>query len=350
MAARPTRVLVVYDSALFRTLVSETLATDPELEVVASVPDPLAAWAAIKAYQPDVLTLDIEMPRMDGLTFLDLLMTNHPLPVVLVSSLTGRGDDVALRALQLGAVEVVQKPTTDLAQSYTALAYELIAKVKTAAIAHPRRGATPLAPNPVTASRSAPSFRSTQLVIAVGASTGGTEALATLIAGLPADAPGLVIVQHILARFTAPFARRLDGLGQVRVREARDGDRVLLGHALLATGGRHVRLQRDGAQYLVRLDDGAPVSGHRPSVDVLFRSCAVAAGRNAVGVILTGMGADGADGMKAMRDAGARTLAQDERTCVVFGMPKEAIARGGVEQVLAIENLAAATLAAAQRS
>ncbi len=350
MGARRTRVLVVDDSALFRTLVSETLATDPELEVVAAVPDPQAAWAAIKAHQPDVLTLDIEMPRMDGLTFLDLLMANHPLPVVLVSSLTGRGDDIALRALQQGAIEVVQKPTTDLAESYTALAHELISKVKEAALARPRRGAPRAALDPTAAARAAPTFRSTRMVIAVGASTGGTEAVATLIAGLPAESPGLVIVQHMLTRFTAPFAQRLDGLGAVRVREARDGDRVLVGHALLAPGGRHLRLRRDGAQYLVRLDDAEPVSGHRPSVDVLFESCAVAAGRNAVGVILTGMGADGAVGMKAMHDAGARTLAQDEKTCVVFGMPKEAIARGGVDQILPLEGLAAAALVAARGS
>ena len=347
MNEKKIRVLVVDDSALFRALVTETLATDPALEVVGSAPDPVAAWAAIKTLRPDVITLDIEMPRMDGLTFLELLMTNYPVPVVLVSSLAGRNAETTIRALELGAVEVVQKPVADLRESYGALARDLIGKVKVAATARPRKGTVRVPREAVTSGQLAPKFRTTNLVIAVGASTGGTEALATFISELPPETPGLVIVQHMPARFTGSFAQRLDHVGAVRVREAKEGDRVLVGHALLAPGGRHVRLRRDGAQYVVTIDDGDLVGGHRPSVDVLFHSCAKTAGRNAVGVIMTGMGADGADGMKAMHDAGARTFAQDEKTCVVFGMPREAIARGGVDSVLPLEKIAGAVIAAA---
>jgi two-component system chemotaxis response regulator CheB len=341
------RVLVVDDSALMRQALSTLLARDPTITVVGTAPDPYIARDKILALAPDVLTLDVEMPRMDGLAFLERLMAARPMPVVMVSSLTDVGCATTLRALELGAVDFVTKPRVDLREHMSELADDVIAKVKAAAAARigvrrPRPAAVaarPPAPRPTAM------LRTTQQVIAVGASTGGTEALREFLVALPADAPGVVIVQHMPERFTRAFAERLDGLCTVRVKEAEDGDRVLAGHALIAPGGRHLRLVRDGATYLVRVVDDPPVNRHRPSVDVLFHACAQHAGPNAVGVIMTGMGDDGARGLVAMRQAGARTLAQDEATCVVFGMPRAAIELGAVERTLPLGRLADAALA-----
>jgi two-component system, chemotaxis family, protein-glutamate methylesterase/glutaminase len=345
-----TRVLVVDDSALMRGLLSEILSSDADLEVVGAAADPYAAWEKIKAIQPDVLTLDVEMPRMDGLTFLQRLMHLKPMPVLMVSSLTERGCATTLRALELGAVDFVTKPRIDVATGTVELADELIAKVKAAARARVRpraREATMERGKRLVLSDAL--LRSTDVVLALGASTGGTEALREVLTALPANAPGLVIVQHMPERFTTSFAERLDGLCAIRVKEAADGDRVLPGHALIAPGNYHTALQRSGAHYSVRVFGDPPVNRHRPSVDVLFDSCARFCGANAVGALLTGMGADGARGLLAMRQAGAATMAQDEATSVVFGMPKEAIALGAAEDVVPLPRVAEVLLARAQR-
>jgi two-component system chemotaxis response regulator CheB len=347
---RKIRVLVIDDSALMRELLSELLRQDREIEVVGSAPDPVVGWEKIKAFKPDVITLDVEMPRMDGLKFLEMLMTHHPLPVVMVSSLTDKGAETTLRALELGAFDFVSKPKIDVQVGTVALAGELCAKVKGAAAAQlqPRNG-PPAARTPRATGhlRSEALPTTTHKVLAIGASTGGTEALREVLTALPADSPGVVVVQHMPEKFTRSFAERLDGLCHIRVREAADGDRVLPGLALIAPGNFHLELVRSGANYLTRIKTAAPVSGHRPSVDVMFDSCARVLGTNVVGVILTGMGADGARGMLAMHRAGARTIAQNEVTCVVFGMPREAIACGAVDQVLPLSRIAAAALQAA---
>jgi two-component system chemotaxis response regulator CheB len=333
-AEKRTRVLVVDDSALVRQVMAEILSSDPAIEVIGAAADPYAAWDKIQRLKPDVVTLDVEMPRMDGLTFLEKLMRARPLPVVMVSSLTERGCETTLRALELGAVDFVTKPRIDVARGTGEMADEIIAKVKLAGSAKPR--ARPL-PRPAGTSVAPvprpPSFKGTYKVVAIGASTGGTEALREVLCEFPPDAPGLVIVQHMPEQFTRAFADRLNSLSRIRISEARDGDRVLPGHALIAPGNYHMELVRSGADYRVRVFMGEPVNRHRPSVDVLFQSCVQAAGQNAVGVILTGMGDDGARGLLAMRSAGARTIAQDEGTCVVFGMPKEAIALGAAEYI-----------------
>jgi two-component system, chemotaxis family, protein-glutamate methylesterase/glutaminase len=337
------RVLIIDDSALIRKLLREILASDPGIEVVGAAPDPIAGWREIQRLEPDVITLDVEMPKMDGIAFLERLMRCRPMPVVMVSSLTEQGCVTTLRALELGAVDFVAKPRVDLARGTAALGAELIAKVTAAARSRPRRtAARPPMPMPLPpmATRGALS-RATHHVVAIGASTGGTEALCTVLTALPADAPGVVVVQHMPERFTHQFARRLDGLCAVRVREASDGDRILPGHVLIAPGGlNHTEVMRQGASYSVRVFSGPPVGHHRPSVDVLFRSCSSHLGANAVGVILTGMGSDGAQGLLAMKRAGARTIAQDEATSVVFGMPKEAINAGAVDHVLPLEHIA----------
>jgi two-component system chemotaxis response regulator CheB len=338
----PVRVLVVDDSALMRQIMSEILSSDREIEVAGTAADPYAAWDKIERLAPDVITLDVEMPRMDGLTFLERLMRAHPMPVVMVSSLTERGCDTTLRALELGALDFVTKPRIDIERGTADLAGEIVEKVKAAARARmrPRRMSAPAPAQPI-----APvSYRGTHKVIAVGASTGGTEALRELLCALPPDAPGAVIVQHMPEDFTRAFADRLDAVAGVRVAEAADGDRVLPGHALIAPGNHHMELVRSGAEYRVRVFMDQPVNRHRPSVDVLFHSCARAAGQNAVGVILTGMGRDGARGLAAMRAAGARTIAQDEATCVVFGMPKEAIALGAAELIEPLARIAPTAL------
>jgi two-component system, chemotaxis family, protein-glutamate methylesterase/glutaminase len=316
------RVLIVDDSALIRQLLSQVLRSDPGIEVVAAVADPLAAVERLKHERVDVVTLDVEMPRMDGLTFLEKLMRAWPLPVLMVSSLTEKGCATTLRALELGAVDVVTKPKLDVDAGVRDLADEILAKVHAAARARVRRRETS-ASAPVKVLPNAQALiNSTHKVIAIGASTGGTEALREVLQVLPADSPGIVVVQHMPETFTRSFAGRLDGLCQIRVKEAADGDRILPGHALIARGNLHMEVTRSGATYAVRLVDRPPVNRHRPSVDVLFHSCARYLGANAVGVILTGMGSDGARGLRAMRDAGAFTIAQDEASCVVFGMPK----------------------------
>lgn len=343
-AARRLRVLVVDDSALVRQIMTEILARDPAIEVVGVAPDPFAAWDKIQRLKPDVITLDVEMPRMDGLTFLEKLMRAHPMPVVMVSSLTERGCETTLRALEAGALDFVSKPRIDVARGTAEIAAEIVAKVKAAGSAKVRGKPASRPPATAAAPRRPASFKGTYKILAMGASTGGTEALREVLCALPPDAPGIVIVQHMPERFTRAFAERLDGLARICVREARDGDRVLPGHALIAPGNFHMELVRGGADYSVRVFSADPVNRHRPSVDVLFHSCARAAAQNAVGVILTGMGDDGARGLLDMRAAGARTIAQDEATCVVFGMPKEAIARGAAEFIEPLPRVAQTAL------
>jgi two-component system chemotaxis response regulator CheB len=326
-------------------MMTDILNRDPAIEVIGSAADPYAAWDKIQRLHPDVITLDVEMPRMDGLTFLEKLMRAHPLPVLMVSSLTERGCETTLRALELGAVDFVTKPRIDVARGTAEMADEIVAKVKLAGRAKPRaKPQLPPAESTAAPETRPPSFRGTYKIVAIGASTGGTEALRELLCDLPSDAPGIVIVQHMPEQFTRAFADRLNGLARIRISEARDGDRVMPGHALIAPGNYHMELARNGADYRVRVFMAEPVNRHRPSVDVLFQSCARAAGQNAVGVILTGMGDDGARGLLAMRCAGARTVAQDEATCVVFGMPKEAIAMGAAELIEALPRIAQTTI------
>jgi two-component system chemotaxis response regulator CheB len=345
---RKIRVLVVDDSAVMRRILTDLLSLDPAIEVVGAAADPYIARDKIRRLQPDVLTLDVEMPRMDGLTFLEKLMRSHPMPVVMVSALTPSGCDVTLRALELGAVNFVTKPQVGLQERMPGAIPEIVEKIREAAQARvrsarpeppPRR---PLPPRPRDGAVLA------QRVIAVGASVGGTEAIRELLGGMPADGPGIVIVQHMPERFTRNFAERCDRLSAMRVREAEDGAPVVQGEALIAPGGYHMRLASDGAGYRVRLDQSAAVNRHRPSVDVLFHSVAATAGSNAVGVILTGMGADGARGLLAMRRAGARTIAEDEASCVVYGMPREAVALGAAEYVLPMPRIAQVALELAE--
>ncbi|GAB6039404.1 protein-glutamate methylesterase/protein-glutamine glutaminase [Endothiovibrio diazotrophicus] len=343
------RVLIVDDSALVRQILTETLNADPDVEVVGAASDPYAAREKIKALNPDVLTLDVEMPRMDGLTFLGNLMRLRPMPVVMVSSLTEKGADTTLRALELGAVDFVSKPKVDLAHTFRDYAEELVAKVKAAAGAHVRtleRTSVPAvvpkySADAVIKQGAHPRhFRTTDRVVALGASTGGTEAIKEVLIRLPPDAPGMVIAQHIPEAFSGPFAQRMDGCSAVKVFEARDGQQVLPGHVYIAPGSHHLLLARDGARFVCRLSDGPPVNRHRPSVDVLFRSVAQNAGQNAIGVLLTGMGDDGARGLKEMREAGAPTIAQDEKTSVVWGMPGAAVKLGGAGEVLPLLKVA----------
>jgi two-component system chemotaxis response regulator CheB len=343
-----TKVLIIDDSALMRQLLTEILSHDPSLEVVGAASDPYVAREKILRLAPDVVTLDVEMPRMDGLTFLEKLMRAHPLPVVMVSSLTERGCETTWRALDLGATDFVTKPKLDVQTGTMQLAQEIIDKVKAAARAkvRPVCRVPAVKPEPQLSPPAVLSFRATHKVVAIGASTGGTEAIREVLARLPADAPGIVMVQHMPEKFTASFAERLNSLSKVSVSEARDGDRILPGHALLAPGNFHMEVARSGAEYRVRVFSSDPVNRHRPSVDVLFASCARQLGNNAVGVILTGMGADGAREMAAMRRAGAHTIAQDEESCVVFGMPKEAIVLGGAAEVLPLDRISAGILRA----
>lgn len=338
----PIRVLIVDDSALMRQILADILRQDPEITVVGSAPDPYVAWEKIQSLRPDVLTLDVEMPRMDGLTFLEKLMRARPMPVLMVSSLTEKGCQTTFRALELGAIDFVTKPKIDVASGTVDQAAEIVEKVKVAARARVRTRprTAPAAAAPPPASKSVLLQQMTHKVICIGASTGGTEALLTVLTALPADSPGIVIVQHMPAGFTRSFAQRLDGACQIRVKEAQDGDRILQGHALLAPGGLHMAVRRAGASYMVRVGPGQPVNRHCPSVDVLFRSAATHLGANAIGAILTGMGNDGAAGLLEMRQAGARTLAEHESTCVVFGMPREAIACGAAEQIVPLGDIA----------
>jgi two-component system chemotaxis response regulator CheB len=337
------KVLVVDDSALIRGIMKEIINSQPDMETVAVASDPLAARDLIKQTNPDVLTLDVEMPKMDGLDFLERLMRLRPMPVVMVSSLTERGSEITMRALELGAVDFVTKPKVSIQSGMHEYAALIAEKIRTAARARIQTGAASRRPPPLAALRS-PLISSEKLII-IGASTGGTEAIKDFLIQLPPDSPGVLITQHMPAGFTRSFAERLDKLCRIAVKEAEGGERVLPGHAFLAPGHSHLLLVRSGANYVTRLDQGPPVNRHRPSVDVLFKSAATAAGRNAVGVILTGMGKDGAAGMLAMREAGAYNLAQDEASCVVFGMPKEAIAAGATHEVAPLHELPARVMA-----
>jgi len=347
------RVLIVDDSALVRQTLSEVLASDPSIEVMATASDPFVAAERIAEEMPDVITLDIEMPRMDGLTFLRKIMTQHPIPVVICSSLTEEGAQSRLKALEYGAVDIIVKPRLGSRQFLEESRVTLCQAVRAAAAARVRarlatREVEPkLTADAVLARRSGAMLETTEKVVVIGASTGGTEALRTVLESLPADAPGIVIVQHMPELFTRAFADRLDGLCRISVKEAEPNDTVLRGRALIAPGNHHLLVKRSGARYYVEIRDGPLVSRHRPSVDVLFRSAARYAGRNAVGIIMTGMGDDGASGMLEMKEAGAVTIAQDEATSVVFGMPNEAIKRGAVDVVLPLETIAASILARA---
>ncbi len=339
------KVLIIDDSALVRRMLSEILGNAPDIEVVGTAPDPYVARDKIKRLEPDVLTLDVEMPRMDGLTFLANLMRLHPLPVVMISSLTEQGADTTLRALELGAVDFVAKPKLDLAAGLEAYAEEILGKVRTAARARVRSRPRKDAPAPIQARGH---FRTTDRIIGIGASTGGTEAVREILQALPPGMPGIVITQHIPAAFSASFAQRLDSHSALKVAEARDGQQILPGHAFVAPGDAHLEVARDGARYLCRVHDSPPVNRHRPSVEVTMRSMARNVGRNGIGLMLTGMGADGAEGLGEMRRAGAHILAQDERTSVVWGMPGEVVKRGYAHEVLPLGAIAARLVELAQ--
>jgi len=332
------KVLVVDDSAVVRKIFTAELAADPDIEVVGTAPDPFVARDKIVALKPDVLTLDVEMPRMDGITFLRRLMKHHPLPTIVVSSLTARGGELAMEALDSGATDVMCKPGT--AYSVGDMSVELIEKIKAAARVNVRKLTTPGKPGKQKVKPKLASMtRTTNKVIAIGASTGGTIALQQLLVALPGNTTGIAIVQHMPEGFTRSFAERLNDVCDLDVAEAKDGDSVRPGLALIAPGNSHMMLSRSGANYFVRVKRGPRVNRHRPSVDVLFKSTAKYAGANAVGVILTGMGSDGAAGMLEMKRSGAHTIAQDESSCVVFGMPKEAIRLGGVSKVESLDSI-----------
>ncbi|HEY7929690.1 MAG TPA: chemotaxis response regulator protein-glutamate methylesterase [Steroidobacteraceae bacterium] len=357
-APRPIRVLVIDDSALVRSLLTRILGEDRDIEVVGAAADAFVARDKIKALRPDVLTLDVQMPRMDGLQFLRNLMRLRPMPVVMCSSLTAHGAEVTLAALELGAVDFITKPRIDLEHELSAYAGELIEKVKAAAGAHVRAlvdEADPLAghssahtPGQAQRPRLGPirssASQTSDHIIAIGASTGGTEAIRQVLSRLPADCPGVVIAQHIPRAFSRQFAARMDACSALSVQEAGDGDLIQPGRAYIAPGDRHLSIERDGAHYRCRLQDGAPINRHRPSIDLLFGSMARQLGAKGIGVILTGMGADGARGLQQMRSNGAYTLAQDEASSVVWGMPGAAVALGAVERVVPIEEIAGALL------
>ena len=355
------RVLVVDDSALVRSLLTEIINQQPDMQCVGAASDPLVAREMIRELNPDVITLDVEMPRMDGIDFLGKLMRLRPMPVVMVSTLTERGADVTMRALELGAVDFVAKPKIGAADGLKLLSRDITDKVRIAAKAQLRRavlahagpvgtgtgtvtgsgtesvtGAAPRAP----AAPTSIGRLSTEKIIFIGASTGGTEATKEVLMNLPPDCPAVVITQHMPPGFTKSYAARLDGLCKVRVAEARDGERILPGHAYIAPGGFHLSVERSGANYIARVRDGEPVNRHKPSVEVLFKSAARVVGPNALGLMLTGMGADGATAMREMRDAGSYNFVQDEATCVVFGMPREAIAAGAAHEVLPLTHIA----------
>jgi len=344
------KVLIVDDSALVRKLLSDMLATSSDIEVVGVAQDPYIAREKIKELTPDVLTLDVEMPRMDGLTFLKNLMRLHPMPVVMVSSLTEQGADVTLRALENGAIDFVTKPKLDLAEGLGEYRDELVEKIMTAAAVSETallmrsdalKTVRKNSADAVIEKKTGKFYRTTDRLIAIGASTGGTEAIKDVLIEMPPDTPGIVITQHIPEAFSEPFAKRMDSLCAIRVKQAEDNEQVLPGHAYIAPGNAHLLVERDGAKYRCRLNDGPPVNRHIPSVDVLFRSVAQNVGPNAVGVILTGMGNNGAEGLYEMHEAGAKTIAQDEKTSVVWGMPGEAVKRGGVDLTLALNKISA---------
>ena len=358
MTNKKTTVVVVDDSALVRGLLAEIINRQPDMECIGAASDPLVAREMIRNLNPDVITLDVEMPRMDGIDFLSKLMRLRPMPVVMVSTLTERGAEVTLRALELGAIDFVAKPKIGVADGLRLLAEDITDKVRTAARAHVRRlppataapiaGATAGSAAPAGVRPAAPVANigrlSTEKIIFIGASTGGTEATKEVLMNLPADAPAVVITQHMPPGFTKSYATRLDSLCRIRVKEAVDGDRILPGHAYIAPGGMHLSVERSGANYLARVRDGEPVNRHKPSVEVLFESAAKVVGPNALGVMLTGMGGDGARAMKTMRDAGSWNVCQDEASCVVFGMPREAIAAGAAHEVLPLQRIAPALI------
>jgi two-component system chemotaxis response regulator CheB len=356
MNAKKIRVLIVDDSAVVRQTLSEVLASDPDIEVIATAADPFVASERIAEEVPDVITLDIEMPRMDGLTFLQKIMAQHPIPVVICSSLVEEGAQSALKALEYGAVDIIAKPRLGSKQFIEESAVILCQVVRAAAGAKlsthrpsPSHAVEPKLTADAVLSRATKAMvETTEKVVVIGASTGGTEALRVLLEALPADSPGVVIVQHMPELFTRAFANRLDTLCSITVKEAETNDSVLRGRALIAPGNHHVLLKRSGARYFVEIKDGPLVCRHRPSVDVLFRSAARYAGQNAVGVIMTGMGDDGANGMLEMKQAGAATIAQDEASCVVFGMPNEAIKRQAVDRILPLEAIARAIVTQAR--
>ena len=346
------RVLIVDDSAVVRQTLSQIISSDPQLEVMGTASDPYFAAKKIADEVPDVITLDVEMPRMDGLTFLKKIMTQHPIPVLIISSLTQKGTETALRALELGAVDIITKPQLNTKLFFEESKIMICDAVKAAAQSRVSRKRITLDPHHVEPKYSADvvlpratsnmsMIKTTEYVIAVGASTGGTEALTTFLKAMPLDTPGIVIVQHMPEKFTTSFAARLNEICKITVKEAQNGDSVIRGQALIAPGNYHMLLKRSGARYYVEVKEGPLVNRHRPSVDVLFRSTARYAGANAVGVIMTGMGDDGAKGLLEMKEAGAKTIAQDEKSCVVFGMPKEAIKLGCVDKILPLDEIAA---------
>jgi two-component system chemotaxis response regulator CheB len=345
------KVYVVDDSAVVRQTLMHLLQGDPEIELMGSAPNPLIAGPVIRKNRPDVLLLDIEMPGMDGITFLRQLMDESPIPTVICSTLTAKGSQVALEAMAAGAVSVVAKPRLGLKQFLEDSRRELVGALKAAARTRPRAGMAPAPrPAPGAAAPAKPLIAGLHALavnkpVVIGSSTGGTQALELVLTSLPGDAPGIAITQHMPEKFTAMYAQRLNTVCAVNVREAKDGDRLERGVVLIAPGGKHLQLRKAGGQYFAQVVDGPPVNRHKPSVDVLFRSAAACAGRDVLAIMLTGMGDDGARGMKQLHDLGARTIAQDEATCVVFGMPKEAIALGAVDEVMPIQNVARAILA-----
>jgi two-component system chemotaxis response regulator CheB len=345
-----TKVVVVDDSALVRSILTEIINRQADMECIGAAADPLVAREMIRNLNPDVITLDVEMPRMDGLDFLSRLMRLRPMPVVMVSTLTERGAEVTLKALELGAIDFVAKPKIGVADGIRLLAQDITDKIRIASKAHIRRAPPPAAagaaaPAPVKSVTMASLGKaSTEKIIFIGASTGGTEATKDVLINLPADSPAVVITQHMPPGFTKSYAARLDGLCKIRVKEAQDGERILPGHGYIAPGGLHLTVERSGANYIARVQDGDPINRHKPSVEALFLSAAKVVGPNAIGIMLTGMGADGARAMKVMKDAGAYNYCQDEASCVVFGMPREAIAAGAADEVLPLNQIAAKVL------
>ena len=342
------KVLIVDDSAVVRQTLEAILSSDPHIEVMASAADPYYAAEKMKREMPDVITLDVEMPRMDGITFLQKIMSQHPVPVVMCSSLTGNGSETALKALEYGAVEIITKPRMGAKKFLEESRIVICDTVKAASIARKKRiKAKKIEVSPkltadaiLSRPKSNAMIQTTEKIIVIGASTGGTEALRAFLEVLPPDTPGMVIVQHMPENFTSAFAKRLDGICQVTVKEASDNDTVIRGQALIAPGNKHTLLKRSGARYYVEVKDGPLVSRHRPSVDVLFRAAARYGGKNIVGVIMTGMGDVGAKGMSEMKESGAYNIAQDEASCIVFGMPHEAIKKGGIDKVMGLDKIA----------
>ena len=348
------KVFIVDDSAVVRQVMTQILSKAPDIEVLGSAPDPILALQKMQQNWPDVVTLDIEMPRMDGVTFLKKLMSEHPTPVVICSSLAVQGAETTMQALEAGAASIITKPTLNVHDFLHDASNDVLAAVRGAAASNLSnlRSATSFKPIPKNVLSAVPPMaamaQTTERIVAIGTSTGGTVALEQVLTALPRVAPGIIIVQHMPAMFTAQFAQRLDSICEISVEEAKDGQRVLPGLALVAPGGMHMALRRSGAYYQVEIKDGPPVNRHKPSVDVLFRSVAQYAGRNAMGIIMTGMGDDGARGLREMHEAGAYTLAQDEATCVVYGMPAEAVKHGGVDRILPLQAISSAIMQGSQ--